>query len=283
MGKIRSFRSHNFPETYFRHKNGEGWIDPHDGGDLYKNDASWKIVKGLHNPEGYSFESVNYPGHYLRHQNYLIFLHKDDGSELFKKDATFFKRKGLADPNGRSFEASNVPGHYIRHQNGRLRVSPDDHSAVFHADATWHPIRGFAHHDTSYLIKAAINDQLYLTAESEHEGTKIKLHPLGHGKQHFVFNQDGTIGLADHKDLVLDIDGNTGSKEGSHIILWRNKKHPGTDNQKWTHKDKYIISDLQTHLSLDVSGENRNAGAEIIAWHKKNDKSNNQQFYVVKA
>lgn len=45
-----SFKSFNYPDKYMRHKFGEVWIDPNDGTDLFKQDATWLTI-GLLNLE----------------------------------------------------------------------------------------------------------------------------------------------------------------------------------------------------------------------------------------
>lgn len=83
-----SFESLAQPGFYLRHA---GWIlrqHRNDGSDLFRKDASFKVIPGLVG-KGVSFESVNYPGKYLRHQGFVMKLHKRDGSMLFNKDASF--------------------------------------------------------------------------------------------------------------------------------------------------------------------------------------------------
>ena len=113
--------SHNYPNHAIRHRNFLAEISELHS-QLDKQDATFKVVRGLSDPSAISFESVNYPGYYLRHQNFQIKLHKNDGSGLFLADATFRKVSGLTDGSKYSFESINYPNHYIRHKNFRLYI-----------------------------------------------------------------------------------------------------------------------------------------------------------------
>lgn len=83
-----SFEAKNFPGKYLRHKGFRVVLEANDGSELFKKDASFRVVPGLADPSGVSFESVNNPGFYLRHKNYRLFL--ESGEEyLFQQDCTF--------------------------------------------------------------------------------------------------------------------------------------------------------------------------------------------------
>jgi len=143
QGLTVSFRSINYPDYFIRHKNGEAWIDPNDNTQLFKLDASFRVVPGLANPHAVSFESVNYPGEYLRHANNLIYKNPNDHSELFHRDATFYPRKGLSNPEYNSFESFNFPGYFIRHQDYRLKISPYIDQQLFRDDSSFSVIESF--------------------------------------------------------------------------------------------------------------------------------------------
>jgi hypothetical protein len=127
----------NYPDRFVRHKNFQLWIDPDDGSDLFKNDATFRRRPGLFDNNLVSFESVNHPGYYIRHKNYWLWIDLYDGSGLFMHDATFQEQPGLAGTSFASFESLNYPGHYIRHKNYQLRIDPDDGSDLFKRDATF--------------------------------------------------------------------------------------------------------------------------------------------------
>jgi len=132
-----SFSSFNYPESFIRHRNSEGWITIVES-ELDMKDASFRIVPGLADKTCWSFESVNYPGHYLRHYNSKILLNAIvTNDSLGAEDATFRIVKGLADSSFVSFESLNYPGHYIRHQNSRLSIAKMETNDLFMADATF--------------------------------------------------------------------------------------------------------------------------------------------------
>ena len=84
-----SLRPTNFPDRFLRHRDFQLWVDAQEESDLFKQDASFKIVSGLADAAGISFESVNFPGHFIRHRGFELFNDCNDHSDLFKLDATF--------------------------------------------------------------------------------------------------------------------------------------------------------------------------------------------------
>lgn len=133
-GKI-TLRSHNYPNHAVRHRNFLGELTEIHS-ELDRQDATFKIVRGLADPAAVSFESVNYPGYYLRHQGYRIKLHKNDGSGLFQADATFRQVPGLADPAKYSFQSVNYPTHYLRHRGFALYIEQGD-GDLYRSDCTF--------------------------------------------------------------------------------------------------------------------------------------------------
>ncbi|HEY9834119.1 MAG TPA: AbfB domain-containing protein [Stenomitos sp.] len=136
IGRKFRFKSSNFPDSCFRHRNFEIWLNKNEESALFKLDSSFTIVPGL-SGSGISFKSENYPDHFIRHQNYECYIHKYDGQDLFKKDASWIPREGLGDNSGYSFESVNYPGFFMRHRNYRLRIDRIDGSDLFMQDATW--------------------------------------------------------------------------------------------------------------------------------------------------
>ncbi|WBB64418.1 AbfB domain-containing protein [Streptomyces sp. WMMC500] len=108
-------------------------------GDLLKQDATWKVVGGLGNPECYSFESRNYPGEYLRHREHRVRREAGDGV-LFREDATFCPAPG---GGGVRLSSANFPGSFVRHINAEVWLAkqgaghPWDDPATFTEDTTW--------------------------------------------------------------------------------------------------------------------------------------------------
>jgi len=88
-GKCSSFESVNYPGHFLRHQNYRLKLAKQTDDQLFKEDATFCVVRGLASSNGRSFESVNFPKHYIRHSNFELWLAKSDGSPLFKKDATF--------------------------------------------------------------------------------------------------------------------------------------------------------------------------------------------------
>lgn len=92
-GNYVSFDSIFFPGHFLRHQDGRLKLECREQGQLFKEEASFKMKPGLADPQAFSFESYNYPGYYLRHKNFHLYLEPDDESELFKKDCTFWLRE----------------------------------------------------------------------------------------------------------------------------------------------------------------------------------------------
>ena len=136
LGKMMRFKSYNFPQFYFRHRNSWVRIDRSVNSRLYKLDSTWKIVRGLCG-KGISFQSKNFPSHYLRHQNYRARIDRFQNSRLFKLDACFIPQPGLADYRDFSFESVNFKDHFLRHRNYNLRIDRNDASALYQKDGTF--------------------------------------------------------------------------------------------------------------------------------------------------
>ena len=114
IGQI-SLNSYNYPNHNIRHRNYQLWIDPLEQRQLYKQDATWEIVKGLYGKDTVSIRSSGkYSTYYARHGNFTLQISPNSNEELFKKDASFYERPSLiGDSNYVSFESVNYPGHYI--------------------------------------------------------------------------------------------------------------------------------------------------------------------------
>jgi len=90
-----SFQSVNFPGYYLRHSNFQIRLQPDDGSQLFKEDATFMRSPGLAG-RGISFESVNYPGYFIRHSGFVLYVRQFDGTQLFREDASFELIRGLA-------------------------------------------------------------------------------------------------------------------------------------------------------------------------------------------
>lgn len=75
-----SLEARNFPGEYLRHAFSRVRLNPNDGSDLFKQDATWCARPGLSGvPGSVSFESLNFPGRYLRHFAAELWLAQNGG------------------------------------------------------------------------------------------------------------------------------------------------------------------------------------------------------------
>lgn len=85
-----SFESVNYPRYFLRHENFELKLHHYADNQLFRDDATFRMVPGLANPSWFSFESHNFPGHYIRHQNYRLHIGDVANADIyFREDATF--------------------------------------------------------------------------------------------------------------------------------------------------------------------------------------------------
>jgi hypothetical protein len=63
-------------------------LDPDNGTDLFKADATFKKVAGLADSNWSSFQSYNHPDRYIRHHNFYLLL-DPISTDNEKLDATF--------------------------------------------------------------------------------------------------------------------------------------------------------------------------------------------------
>jgi hypothetical protein len=90
-----AFKSVNFPDRRLRHQNFRVRLHAPAGPNdqLFRDDSTFSVVRGLADDEGFSFRSMNFPDRYLRHRDFHLWVEPpprgDD--ELFKNDATFHR------------------------------------------------------------------------------------------------------------------------------------------------------------------------------------------------
>lgn len=144
VGKLISFVSSNYNGYYLRHASFQAWINPFIEQELYRKDATFKVVPALNNRDGYfSFESVNYPGFFLKHTNVLIFISKFEGTLNFKEESSFQLVPALdGRANCYSILSSNVCGHYLRHAGYKLWLHPFNDQPLYKHDASWLIVEG---------------------------------------------------------------------------------------------------------------------------------------------
>ena len=93
----------NVPGHFLRHANFQIFLGKSNGpGDqLFLQDSTFFLEKGLADRNGVSFRSVNFPDRYLRHRNFKLFLEPKNSPNL-AADATFIKTQIIdegPDPN----------------------------------------------------------------------------------------------------------------------------------------------------------------------------------------
>jgi hypothetical protein len=88
-----SLESVNYPGSFLRHQDFRIKLQPNDGSDLFRQDATFMYNNsqsaGTLRYADTDFESVNFPGYFIRHSNYQLWLAQRDGSDLFNNDATW--------------------------------------------------------------------------------------------------------------------------------------------------------------------------------------------------
>ncbi|CAL9411143.1 AbfB domain-containing protein [Streptomyces sp. enrichment culture] len=134
-----SIRSVNYPDRYWRVRDGSVRLDPVGPGARHREDATFRRVPGLADPSCSSFATAD--GRYLRHRGFVLVEDADDASPLFRKDATFCPRPA-AFSGAVMLESVNFPGRFLRHRDFRLRLDPYEHSALFRADSAFRLVAG---------------------------------------------------------------------------------------------------------------------------------------------
>merc|ERR1712129_319279 len=84
-----SIESCSQPGHYLRHQGFDVKVMAFENSELYKDDASWKMIPGLIGDDTKAFESANYPSRLIRHQGFDLKLHPKANDDLYKKDASF--------------------------------------------------------------------------------------------------------------------------------------------------------------------------------------------------
>ncbi|MFI6372593.1 AbfB domain-containing protein [Streptomyces sp. NPDC050546] len=134
-----SIRAVNYPDRYWRVRDGYVRLDQIGSGPEQREDATFKRVSGLADSSCYSFTTAD--GRYLRHRSFVLVANADDGSALFRKDATFCSRPVY--PSGTvMLESVNYPGRFLRHRNFQLRLDPYQHYGQYRADASFQLVAG---------------------------------------------------------------------------------------------------------------------------------------------
>lgn len=146
LNTYRSLRvtTPNFTDRFARHALGLGSTEVVNNGSstTQKEDASFKLVRGLADGNCYSLESLNFPGHFMRHANSRVIKAPRDNTGQFDADATWCARPGLSG-TGVSFESKNFPGRYLRHAFAELWLAASggplasDRPENFNQDASW--------------------------------------------------------------------------------------------------------------------------------------------------
>ncbi|MEU0383944.1 AbfB domain-containing protein [Streptomyces chartreusis] len=134
-----SIRSVNFPDRYWRVRDGSVRLDQIGSGPEQREDATFRRVAGLADSSCYSFATAD--GRYLRHRSFVLVANTNDGSSLFRKDATFCPHYWSASGT-LTLESVNYPGRFLRHRNFQLRLDPYENSHLYHSDASFQIVSG---------------------------------------------------------------------------------------------------------------------------------------------
>jgi hypothetical protein len=130
----------NYPDRYWHVSGGYVKLDPITSASA-RQDATFKVVKGLADSSCYSF--ATHDGRYLRHRSFLLRSERNDGSGLFEQDATFCPRTS-AYSGAVMLESVNYPGRFLRHQNFQLKLEPSQYSDLYRADSAFRLVDGLA-------------------------------------------------------------------------------------------------------------------------------------------
>jgi hypothetical protein len=134
-----SIRSVNFPDRYWRVRDGYVRLDQIGSAPEQREDATFNRVAGLADSSCYSFTTAD--GRYLRHRSFVLVANTNDGSSLFGKDATFCPRYWSASGT-LTLESVNYPGRFLRHRNFQLRLDPYENSHLYHSDTSFQMVAG---------------------------------------------------------------------------------------------------------------------------------------------
>jgi hypothetical protein len=136
----RSVRSVNYPDRYWHISGSTVRLDQIHSASA-RQDATFKLVKGLSDASCYSFATAD--GTYLRHRNFVLRAEGHDGSSLFDRDATFCPR-GASASDAIMLESVNYPGRFLRHKDFTLRLESYQHSGLYQADSAFRLVDGLA-------------------------------------------------------------------------------------------------------------------------------------------
>lgn len=134
-----SIRSVNFPDRYWRVRDGYVRLDHIGSGPGQREDATFQRVAGLADSSCFSFATAD--GRYLRHRSFVLVANSNDGSSLFRKDATFCPRY-WSGSGTLTLESVNFPGRFLRHRNFQLRLDPYENSHLYRSDSSFQLVAG---------------------------------------------------------------------------------------------------------------------------------------------
>ncbi|MFF8019136.1 AbfB domain-containing protein [Streptomyces sp. NPDC007929] len=134
-----SIRSVNFPDRYWRVRDGYVRLDRIGSGPEQREDATFQRVAGLADSSCYSFTTAD--GRYLRHRSFVLVANMNDGSQLFRQDATFCPRHRSASGT-LALESVNYPGRFLRHRDFQLRLDPYENSRLYRSDTSFQMVAG---------------------------------------------------------------------------------------------------------------------------------------------
>ncbi|WP_053220814.1 AbfB domain-containing protein [Methylobacterium indicum] len=144
-GTCTSYESIDWPGYYLRHQNFNFYIAQPDGGDLFKQDASFcpaPPADGSAASTPVSLQASNYTTSYLTNVGGTARL-MTPATASDRQQATFRQVPGLAG-QGVSFQSSTAAGQYLRHQNFQIYQQASDGGDIFKRGATFTPRAGLA-------------------------------------------------------------------------------------------------------------------------------------------
>ncbi len=129
---------------FVRHQNGLAFTEIVNASSAVglRQDASFRVVRGLADAACYSLESLNFPNEFLRHSGSRIRKDRRDGSTSYDADATWCTQPGRSG-TGVTFESLNFPGRYLRHFNAEVWLAqpggplPSDAAGNLAQDSSW--------------------------------------------------------------------------------------------------------------------------------------------------
>lgn len=108
-----------------------------------RDNATYRVRRGLRGEGTISFEASNAAEHFLRHNAFAIQLTSQGVGAAFREDASFLQLPGFGSKEGVTLKSWNYPRRFIVSVNNALRIEEDDGTERFKQAATFfltHPL-----------------------------------------------------------------------------------------------------------------------------------------------